>query len=112
VPVVDPMLHTGNFTLREIFALVNAADSFIAVDSLIPHIAYAFGKKGIVCWGSTSSKSLGYATMTNIYKNGFELTDPWQARFPSNNEKNKGCMDYDEETVNKIIEAADSYANR
>lgn len=107
-PTNDPALHTKKFTLRDIFSIVYASDGILAVDSLIQHVAYAFDKPGVVCWGSTSSKVLGYDTMINIYKKDFILKEPWQARFPSNSPDNKGCMNYDEETINKVVDAVEA----
>jgi len=48
------------------FGYIYNSDGVITVDSCSHHIAAAFKKPGVVCWGRTSSKSLGYEEQTNI----------------------------------------------
>ena len=48
------------------FGYIKNADGFLGVDSCGHHIAAAFRKPAVVCWGRTSHKNLGYRFHTNI----------------------------------------------
>lgn len=52
---------------RTLFAILNLCDGFVGVDSSMQHAWAALGKKaGIVCWGGTRPKNLGYPTNINL----------------------------------------------
>jgi len=48
------------------FGYIKNADGFLGVDSCGHHVAAAFKKPAVVCWGRTSHKNLGYRFHTNI----------------------------------------------
>jgi len=47
-------------------ALLESAETFIGIDSSLSHFAGALKKKGIVLWGATNPKTLGYDFHTHI----------------------------------------------
>lgn len=61
-------LFFPNSPARGIIALLKYSDCFIGIDSFIHHGAMAFNKKGVVIWGGTNPKKLGYDHHTNLTK--------------------------------------------
>jgi hypothetical protein len=51
---------------RQWYALLNEAETFIAIDSNLQHAGAALRKKGIVLWGATNPKMFGYKIHDNI----------------------------------------------
>lgn len=51
---------------RLLFPLVKYCKSYVLIDSCIQHVAASFDKKGVVLFGGTSPKRLGYANNTNL----------------------------------------------
>jgi hypothetical protein len=62
--------NTVFFPIRSTIALLPYVKTFIGIDSFLQHAASAkqINKKGIVLWGGTSPKCLGYNTHINITK--------------------------------------------
>ena len=58
--------ENGQFTLRQIMALIPHANRLLMIDSLGQHIAAACKKQAVVMWSATSPKALGYDTHINI----------------------------------------------
>jgi ADP-heptose:LPS heptosyltransferase len=58
----------GKTGLREAFALLKYADSFIGVDSSMSHVTNAFGIPGVVLFGDSSPVYWGHDNNTNLYK--------------------------------------------
>jgi len=58
------------YPVRSIMALLKWADGFIGIDSFLQHAAASpiLNRKGVVCWGGTSPKCLGYDKHINITK--------------------------------------------
>ncbi len=56
------------FPIRGVLALLKYADGFIGIDSYLHHAAAAMGTKGVVVWGGTSPKRLGYVEQKNLIK--------------------------------------------
>jgi len=54
--------------------IIKKAKGFIAVDSLLQHIAAAVNTKGVVIWGSTRFNQFGYKQNTNL---NYWMTDKW-----------------------------------
>lgn len=57
-----------NLTYRQMVELVQEYDTFISVDTFLPHIAHLLGKVGVVLWGMGNPKYFGYEDNLNIYK--------------------------------------------
>jgi hypothetical protein len=58
------------FPIRSTILLLKYAETFIGIDSFLQHAAAAkqINKKGIVCWGGTTPKCLGYDCHINLTK--------------------------------------------
>lgn len=58
------------FPLRSTIMLLKFSKTFIGIDSFLQHAAASnqINKKGIVCWGGTTPKCLGYNTHINLTK--------------------------------------------
>lgn len=53
--------------LRYLFALLDECEAFIGIDSFAQHAWAALGKKnGLVVWGATAPKQLGYDSILNL----------------------------------------------
>ncbi len=63
-------LFFPNTPVRGVIALLKFAEGFIGIDSFLQHAGAAFGKKGVVVWGGTHPKRLGYDSHKNIVKDG------------------------------------------
>jgi len=59
-----------NFPIRSVLALHKIVDGFIGIDSFLQHAAASksLNNPGIVCWGGTSPKCLGYDKHINLIK--------------------------------------------
>ena len=55
-----------NLPARMIFPLVKYADSFVGIDGFVNHVSAAFNKRGVVLWGGTDPKRLGYSQNDNM----------------------------------------------
>jgi hypothetical protein len=105
-------LFFPNSPARGVLALLKFSDNFIGIDSFIHHGAMAFDKKGVVIWGGTNPKKLGYEAHTNMTK--VACKTPFCHRPDSyvfdttsigsiwNCPYNQKCLDYD---ADEIIEA-------
>jgi hypothetical protein len=51
---------------RQALALVSVCKSFVGIDSFVQHAAAALGKPGIVLWGGTDPRNLGYPEHKNL----------------------------------------------
>ncbi len=60
----------SEFPLRTTLALINYSYTFIGIDSFLQHAASSnqINKQGIVLWGGTSPKCLGYDKQINLTK--------------------------------------------
>lgn len=58
----------GKTSLRETFAIIKHAKSFVGVDSGLAHAAAAFGTPGVVLFGPSSPLVLGHDGNVNLYK--------------------------------------------
>lgn len=58
----------ASLPLREIRALVEACDYWIAVDSFLPHLAHHVLKPGVVLWGPSDPAIFGYPENLNLLR--------------------------------------------
>jgi glycosyltransferase involved in cell wall biosynthesis len=70
------------YDIRQIADLLRQADTFISVDSFLPHLAHKIGKSGIVLFGQSDPNIFGYDENINLLKdrnylrpNQFEIWD-------------------------------------
>lgn len=56
------------YNLRAVLSLLKHCDGFIGVDSFLHHAAAGMNKKGVVIWGGTDPKKLGYKCQRNLAK--------------------------------------------
>lgn len=61
--------------LRSVAALLKYSDGFIGIDSFLQHAGCALNEKGVVCWGGTSPRKLGYDMHINLERK--ECTHPF-----------------------------------
>lgn len=61
-------LYFPNTPVRGVIALLKFADGFIGIDSFIHHASIIFNVPGVVVWGGTNPKKLGYDCHTNLIK--------------------------------------------
>ena len=61
-------LFFPNTPVRGVIALLKYAEGFIGVDSFIHHAGACFGANGVVIWGGTNPKKLGYDYQKNLVK--------------------------------------------
>jgi ADP-heptose:LPS heptosyltransferase len=59
-------LFFPNTPVRGVIALLKFAEGFIGIDSFLQHASVVFNKKGVVLWGGTHPKKLGYEVNTNL----------------------------------------------
>jgi len=59
-------LYFPNTPVRGVIALLKYAEGFIGIDSFIHHASMVFNTPGVVIWGGTSPKKLGYEQHTNL----------------------------------------------
>ena len=104
--------NSAPLPIRYLFALLNECFGFIGIDSFAQHAWAALEKKnGLVMWGGTSPKQLGYDSMLNLTPTNNPCDDlhcgrpfsfvgdflgngePWSCPF------NEGCMNYNPEFV-------------
>jgi ADP-heptose:LPS heptosyltransferase len=67
VPIKGATHLLGSTSLREAFALLSRATSFVGVNSSMNHASNAFGVPGVVLFGDSSPVYWGHANNTNIY---------------------------------------------
>jgi len=60
--------HIENENILSLVAAIKNADSFVSIDSMVPHAAFAFDKRvnGICLWNTTTPISLGHAGNINL----------------------------------------------
>lgn len=58
----------GKTSLREAFALIKCADSFVGIDSNFSHVTNAFDIPGVVLFGDSDPLLWGHENNINIYK--------------------------------------------
>ena len=58
----------GMMSAKDLAELLESCDTFIAIDSFLPHLAHLIGKKGIVLWGQSDPKHFGYEENMNLTK--------------------------------------------
>ncbi len=100
--------------LRSVAALLKYSDGFIGIDSLLQHAGRALDVQGVVCWGGTSPKKLGYAMHKNIERQ--ECSNPFCHRPDTylfdaspnagiwNCPDNTACMKYDADEILEVYE--------
>lgn len=64
--IMDAYQFPGPVTTRRIIALLPYVFTFVAVDSFLQHASAIFHKCGIVLWGPTHPRNLGYDHNVNI----------------------------------------------
>jgi hypothetical protein len=90
------------------------AEGFVGIDSFIHHAGAIFGTKGVVLWGGTNPKKLGYLSQKNLTREVcktpfchrpdsyvFDATpigSVWNCPY------NTVCMDYDADEIIKAYE--------
>lgn len=57
-----------NLPLKELSHLVAQCDTWISVDSFLPHLAHLVGKPGIVIFSASDPKIFGYPENVNLLK--------------------------------------------
>ncbi|MBL6449335.1 glycosyltransferase family 9 protein [Fulvivirga sp. 29W222] len=82
----------GKSTLREAFALLKYASSFVGVDSSLSHVTNAFGTKGVVLFGDSTPVFWGHDNNLNIYK-GVSCSPCFYYLFKNKCIYNHECMD-------------------
>jgi len=65
-PELAQVLYMTNLTSRAFFPVIEHCKTFVVIDSFLSHISAAFKKKGIVLWGGTNPKNLGYEHNVNV----------------------------------------------
>jgi ADP-heptose:LPS heptosyltransferase len=58
--------QSQNLSLRQVFALLKLCKTFVGIDSFLQHAGAALKKPGVVLWGATSPRTLGYELHRNI----------------------------------------------
>ncbi|MBI5873000.1 MAG: hypothetical protein HZB36_02520 [Candidatus Omnitrophica bacterium] len=113
-------LFFPNTPVRGIIALLKFAEGFIGIDSFLHHAATVFGLKGVVIWGGTNPKKLGYEYQRNLTKQAcktpfchrpdsyvFDSTSIgsiWNCPF------NTKCLDYDADDIVSAYEELEKKA--
>lgn len=101
--------------IRNVMALLKYADAFIGIDSFCQHTAAAFNKPGVIVWGGTHPKSLGYDLHTNLvpeklcptpfcHRPNSYIFDANPSGYIWNCQYDDSCMDYDADTIIKALE--------
>jgi len=110
-PLLKNVINMVNLTTRQIFPLMKYCKTFIVIDSFLGHLSAAFEKKGIVLWGGTDPKKLGYSHNINLEKVSLTSCPENHCHRPdtyfADQETNKiwscpfdyECMDFDTETI-------------
>ena len=66
----EPLLKNVNFITnvpaRNIFPYMKYCETFVVIDSFLNHVSDVYSKKGIVLWGATDPKKLGYKNNLNL----------------------------------------------
>jgi len=65
-PLLKDVINMTNLPVRAIFPLMKYCKTFISIDSFLQHVSAAYDKKGIVLWGGTDPKKLGYEHNVNL----------------------------------------------
>lgn len=72
-----------NMPYQEIEKLLGKCDTWVSVDSFLPHVAYHLKKPGIVIWSVSDPKIFGYPQNRNLLKDRKYLRknqfDIWEA---------------------------------
>jgi hypothetical protein len=117
-------LFFPNAPVRGVIALLKFAEGFVGIDSFLHHAATIFNTPGVVVWGGTNPKKLGYSWQRNLTKEACKM--PFCHRPDSyvfdatsigsiwNCPYNTKCLAYDadeiikayEETINAKVVAA------
>lgn len=73
-----PLTEKFFYPLRNTIALLKYCEGFVGIDSFLQHAAASIqiAKPGVVLWGGTSHKVLGYDIHSNIYNHGCPLNTP------------------------------------
>ena len=65
----EPILknvQTTNLPSRMLFPLIKYSKTFLSIDGFVNHVSAAVEKKGVVLWGGTDPKRLGYDSNVNM----------------------------------------------
>jgi hypothetical protein len=102
------------FPIRSVIALLKYSQGFIGIDSFLHHASMCFGQKGLVLWGGTNPKCLGYEAHKNLIREVCPMPmchRPDSYMFDTNNVNgmwncphNAICMDYDADEIIKAYE--------
>ena len=65
-PMLKDVLMINNLPSRMLFPLMKYCKSFVVIDSFFNHTSAAFDKRGVVLFGGTEPKRLGYKRNTNM----------------------------------------------
>ena len=104
-----------NYPIRSVIILLKFSEGFIGIDSFLHHAGACLGAKGIVAWGGTNPKRLGYDIQTNMQKDACPTPmchRPDSYMFDSNNVNgmwncphNAKCMQFDADEIINAYEA-------
>lgn len=61
-------IDVTDMNVRSSWMLIPYASIVISIDSMVQHVAAAFNKTAIVCWGGTNPELLGYPVHVNLRK--------------------------------------------
>lgn len=102
------------YSLRGTLALLEYADGFVGIDSFLHHAAIAKNVRGVVVWGGTNPKKLGYEGQRNLAKeacktpfchrpdtylyDGDASTGLWNCPF------DEACLDWTSDEIIKAFE--------
>jgi hypothetical protein len=104
IPINHPNCWQQTYKTREYFAVVNACDLVVTVDSLTSHLGECFHKNGVLILGATFNENVGYDRYHTFQNTGYPMS--YQSnRFGGHVERNQLAMDFDENMQNRIIEA-------
>ena len=102
------------FPIRNVLVLLKYSAGFIGIDSFLQHTAAAMNVPGVVVWGGTSPKRLGYDFHCNLTKSvcptpfchrpNSYIFDANPSGFIWNCPHDEKCMDYDADEIIKAFE--------
>lgn len=110
-PLLKNVLNMVNLSARQVFPLMKYCKTFVVIDSFLGHLSAAFDKKGIVLWGGTDPKKLGYEHNINLENLQLKFCKEMHCHRPdtyfSDLETNKvwtcpydyECMNFEVETI-------------
>lgn len=55
-----------NLSLPDLSTLITTADTFVAIDSFVQHLAWDLGKQGVVIWGQSDPNIFGHREHINL----------------------------------------------